>query len=54
MQKRIQIVGRLPVALSRRVRAVATQRQISLNTLLIEALTQALGGSRRVTKQEAR
>jgi hypothetical protein len=54
MQKRIQIVGRLPVALSRRVRAAATQRQISLNTLLIEALTQALGGSRRVTKPEAR
>ena len=54
MKDRIQIVGRLPVALSRRVRAAATQRKISLNTLLIEALTQALGHSRRVAKQEAR
>ena len=39
MTPRIQIVGRLPVALSRRVRAVAVQQQVSLNTFLILALT---------------
>ena len=42
MTPRIQIVGRLPVALSRRVRAVAAQQQVSLNAFLIHALTQAV------------
>ena len=42
MIPRIQIVGRLPVALSRRVRAVAAQRKVSVNTFLINALTQAV------------
>ena len=42
MTPRIQIVGRLPVALSRRVRAVAAHQHVSLNTFLIHALTQAV------------
>ena len=42
MTPRIQIVGRLPVALSRRVRAVAAEQHVSLNTFLIQALTQAV------------
>ena len=42
MTPRIQIVGRLPVDLSRRVRAAATRQQVSLNTFLITALTQAV------------
>ena len=42
MTPRIQIVGRLPVALSRRVRAAASQQLVSLNTFLIRALTQAV------------
>lgn len=46
MQGRVQIVGRLPVALNRRVRAAATRRKVSLNAFLIEALTQALGSRR--------
>ena len=46
MNGRIQIVGRLPVALHRRVRAAARRRKVSLNAFLIEALTQALGPRR--------
>jgi hypothetical protein len=46
MNGRIQIVGRLPVALHRRVRAAAKRRKVSLNAFLIEALTQALGPRR--------
>ena len=42
MTPRIQIVGRLPVELSRRVRAVAAQQKISLNSFHINALTQAV------------
>ena len=42
MKPRIQIVGRLPVDLNRRVRAAATRRKVSLNTFLIEALTHAV------------
>jgi len=49
MTGRVQIVGRLPVELSRRVRVAATRRKVSLNAFLIEALTQALG-SRRVAQ----
>ena len=46
MKPRIQIVGRLPVDLSRRVRAAAKRQHVSLNTFLITALTQAVAGPR--------
>ena len=39
MKGRIQIVGRLPIDLNRRVRAAAKRRQVSLNAFLIDALT---------------
>ena len=48
MNPRIQIVGRLPVELSRRVRAAAKRQQVSVHTFLIEALTRAVAGPRRV------
>jgi predicted HicB family RNase H-like nuclease len=54
MNGRIQIVGRLPVELNRRVRAAAKRRQVSLNAFLIEALTQALGPRRIAPAKEAR
>ena len=47
MTPRIQIVGRLPVDLSRRVRAAATHEKVSLNTFLINALTQAVAVPRK-------
>jgi len=47
MNGRVQIVGRLPVALSRRVRAAAKRQQVTLNQWLINALTYAVGGPRR-------
>ena len=47
MTPRIQIVGRLPVALSRRVRAVAAQQRVSINTFLVTALTQAVAVPRK-------
>ena len=47
MTPRIQIVGRLPVALSRRVRATAKHQRVSLNAFLITALTQAVAAPRR-------
>ena len=47
MTPRIQIVGRLPVDLSRRVRAAASQERISLNTFLVNALTQAVAARRK-------
>ena len=47
MTPRIQIVGRLPVDLSRRVRAAATKEKVSLNTFLINALTQAVSAPRK-------
>jgi hypothetical protein len=53
MTGRIQIVGRLPVALNRRVRAAAHRRQVSLNAFLIEALTQALGPRHRRRRDDA-
>jgi HicB family len=46
MNGRIQIVGRLPVELNRRVRAAAKRRKVSLNAFLIDALTQVLGARR--------
>ena len=49
---RIQIVGRLPVALSRRVRAAAKKQQVSLTVFLIEALTRAVGSPRRVVESK--
>jgi predicted HicB family RNase H-like nuclease len=54
MQPRIQIVGRLPLELNRRVRAVAKRRNVSLNTFLIEALTQATGRRGIATPKESR
>jgi len=42
---RVQIVGRIPRDLSRRVRAIAKRRKMTLNALLIEALTVAVDGS---------
>ena len=51
---RVQMVGRLPVDLSRRVRAAATQRNVSLNTFLIAALTHALGSRRGAEPKETR
>ena len=47
MTPRIQIVGRLPVALSRQVRAAAAHQRVSLNTFLINALTQAVAAPRK-------
>jgi len=53
MTRRVQIVGRLPVELSRRVRAAATQQKVSLNAYLIHALTDAVGQRRRPVTSEA-
>ena len=47
---RVQIVGRIPSDLSRRVRA--QQRKLTLNAILIDALTQAVGGARTPTPSE--
>ena len=52
MTPRIQIVGRLPVDLSRRVRTAAKQQKVSLNTFLINALTQAVAVP-RATRRKA-
>jgi len=49
MTPRIQIVGRLPVDLSRRVRAAAKQQRLSLNAFLIAALTKAVEAPRTKT-----
>src|SRR5712692_5683073 len=54
MKGRVQIVGRLPVALNRRVRAAAKERNVSLNTFLIDALTHALGSRRVAEPKETR
>ena len=43
---RIQIVGRIPGDLNRRVRAMAKRRKLTLNAVLIEALTQVVSGVR--------
>ena len=47
VQRRVPMVGRISAELSRRVRAEAKRRQVSLNAVLIEALTQAVGGDRK-------
>ena len=52
MKPRIQIVGRLPVDLNRRVRAAAKRQKVSLNTFLIEALTRAVASPPRVAKSK--
>lgn len=49
---RVQLVSRIPAELSRRVRAVAKRRNVTLNALLIEALTVAVGGPRAEAKSE--
>jgi hypothetical protein len=54
MKGRVQIVGRLPVELNRRVRAVAKKRKVSLNAFLIQALTQALGLRQVAASKEPR
>ena len=51
-KRRVQIVGQIPAELSRRARAEAKRRKVSLNTVLIEALTQAVSGARRTGTQE--
>jgi predicted HicB family RNase H-like nuclease len=53
MKGRVQIVGRLPVELNRRVRAAAKRRKVSLNAFLIEALTQALNPRRAAATKGA-
>ena len=52
MNGRIQIVGRLPVELNRRVRAAAKRRKVSLNTFLIDALTHAVRLPPRVAESQ--
>ena len=54
MNARVQIVGRIPGELSRRVRAAAKRRTVSLNTFLIDALAAAVAGSRRSPAHAAR
>ena len=49
---RMQIVGRLPVELSRRVRAAAKKHKVSLNTFLIDALTRAVESPRRIAESK--
>jgi len=39
---RVQIVGRIPAVLRRRVRAAAKRRKLSLNAFLINALAHAV------------
>ncbi len=46
-QVRAQIVGRIPRELSRRVRAAAKRRKVTLNAWLTEALAQAVGRPRQ-------
>ncbi len=54
MNGRVQIVGRLPEELNRRVRAAAQKRKVSLNAFLIEALTQAVSSRLVPASKEAR
>jgi len=53
MTPRIQIVGRLPVDLSRRVRAAAKQQRVSLNAFLIAALSRAVAECPRPSRAKA-
>jgi len=50
---RVQIVGRIPRDLSRRVRTLAKKRKVTLNAFLVDALTQAVGGVRPPTSSES-
>ena len=52
MTTRIQIVGRLPVDLSRRVRATAKKKKVSLNAFLIEVLSRAVERPHRIAKSK--
>lgn len=52
MNSGLQIVGRLPVELNRRVRAAATRQQVSVHTFLLEALTRAVAGPGRVAESK--
>ena len=49
---RVQIVGRIPGDVSRRVRAAAKRRTLIFTALLIKALTQAVGGPRPANPPE--
>ena len=49
---RLQIVGRRPVELSRRVRAAAKKQNVSLNVFLIDALTRAVASPRRAVESK--
>ena len=51
MNARIQIVGRLPVELSRRVRAAARRQHISMNAFVIEALTRAVAAAQQAPRR---
>ena len=53
MSARIQIVGRLPEDLSRRVRAAAKQQRLSLDAFLIAALTRAVAPCPRARRTKA-
>jgi predicted HicB family RNase H-like nuclease len=50
MNTRIQIVGRIPRELSRRVRAAAKRRKVTLNAFVIAALAQAVVSPRRAAE----
>ena len=55
MKSHVQIVGRLPVELSRRIRAAAKRQKVSLNTFLINTLTHAIDNPPRIAdSKEAR
>jgi len=54
MTGRIQIVGRRPVAWSRRVRAAAKRKKVSVNAFAIVALTHAIAPRHVAESKEAR
>jgi predicted HicB family RNase H-like nuclease len=54
MKPHVQIVGRVPLDVKRRLVAAAKRRRLSLNAYLIETLTQAVGSPRpSVTAKES-
>jgi predicted HicB family RNase H-like nuclease len=53
MKGRVQIVGRLPVELNRRVRAAAKRQKVSLNAFLIDALARAVASQSAPVKKGA-
>ena len=52
MKPHVQIVGRIPPELKRRLIAAAKRRRLSVNAYLIETLTQAVGAPRRTANAE--